>query len=192
MTEILRLGAPILFMKVGKHAGESLDDIIRRKRREIEESGFALWGYGGSTCHPLSTVQPFARDFELRGQAIYLLMEPMTSRHFAPQTRATEQSADGLHWDPIPSAINVIGSRYALRITDLHEDDFQLPLFSTVVAAGKQTGRPGDQYVTGRVDKACLEVVKESDKRPDPARSAHIRLVARVVDPYAVFVRNAP
>jgi hypothetical protein len=64
---IIRPGAGVLYMKVGTHAGESLEDILRRKTREIEEAGYALWGYGGNTCHPLTMVQPFARDFERRG-----------------------------------------------------------------------------------------------------------------------------
>ena len=79
-------------MKVGTHAGESLEDILRRKTREIEEAGYALWGYGGNTCHPLSMVQPFARDFERRGATIYLCMEPMDLSHFAVSERATASS----------------------------------------------------------------------------------------------------
>src|ERR1700737_1486214 len=178
-------------MKVGTHAGESLDDIFRRKTREIEEAGFALWGYGGNTCHPLSMVQPFAKDFERRGQTIYLCMHPMISKHFAPPERATESSADGIHWQSIPAPINVVGSRYALRIADLRHEDFKLPLSMTKVAIGNSMGRPGDEYITGRVDKACLEVVNVAGNRSDEDEAAEaIGLVARLVDPYAVFVRK--
>lgn len=188
MTDIVRPGAGLLFMKVGRHAGEPLEDIIRRKTREIEDAGFGLWGYGGSTCHPLSTVQPFARDFERRGKTIYLCMEPMESRHFAPKERAKEFSADGLMWQPIPDPINVVGSRYALRIVDLQREEFDLPLEATRVAIGNQVGRRGDQYVTGRVDKACLEVIDAP--QTEPVAHHHIGLVARLAEPYAVFVRN--
>jgi len=193
MTEIVKPGTGLLYMKVGKHAGESLEDIIRRKTREIEEAGFALWGYGGNTCHPLSMVQPFARDFERRGQTIYLCMEPMDSRHLAPQVRAGEFSADGLRWESIPPTINVLGSRYALRIADLHHEEFELPLSETKVAIGNNLGKRGDSYVMGRVDKACLEVLSEPEAGAgQPAVTKHIGLVARLVEPYAVFVRNSP
>jgi hypothetical protein len=191
VTHIVRPGAGLLFMKVGTHAGESLEDILRRKTKEIEDAGFALWGYGGNTCHPLGMVQPFARDFERRGRVIYLCMQPMASRHFAVPERAKEYSQDGIRWEAIPDAINVLGSRYALAITDLRSEEFDLPLTATRVAVGNNAGRAGDRYVTGRVDKACLEVVERGEQASgadDP--SVHIGLIAELIDPYAVFVRN--
>jgi hypothetical protein len=187
MTDFLKPGEGLIFMKVGTHAQETLADIIERKQREIRDAGHALWGYGGNTCHPLK-VQPFARDFEERDGVIYLVMEPMTSRHFAPPQRARQQSVDGVTWTDIPIEINVLGSRYAMAIDDLHEEAFELPLSSTRVAVGTQLGRPGDQYIAGHVDKACLEYVEE----PAPGgggKIAQIGLVARVVKPYAVLLR---
>jgi hypothetical protein len=159
MPDIVRPGAGLVFMKVGTHAGETLSDIIERKRREIDDAGHALWGYGGNTCHPLTMVQPFARDFEQRDGVIYLCMQPMQSSHFAVTERAVEFSSDGVDWEEIPAPINVLGSRYALVINDLREEEFELPLAQTRVAIGSSTGRRGDRYIRGRVDKACLEVV---------------------------------
>ena len=189
MTELVRPGAGLVFMKVGTHAREPLPDIIARKRKEIEGAGHALWGYGGNTCHPLTSVQPFARDFIKRDGTIYLVMHPMISKHFAVTERAQEFSADGAQWQEVPSAINVIGSRYALAIESLEEADFELPLAQTRVAVGNSLGRRGDRYIKGRVDKACLEVV---DQPPDgdEAPPMQIRLVAKLVEPYAVLLRN--
>ena len=62
MAPIIKPGEGLLYMKVGSHAQESLEDIIERKRKEIEDAGFALLGYGGNTCPPVSMVQPFARS----------------------------------------------------------------------------------------------------------------------------------
>lgn len=175
-------------MKVGTHAREPLADIIERKRQEIEEAGFALWGYGGNTCHPISTVQPFAKSYERRGGVIYLCMQPMESSHFAIPARASESSVDGLKWEKIPEVINVLGSRYALAIADLHQDEFELALEQTRVAIGTSAGRIGSKYVSGRVDKACLEV-EEAAQDAEP-RHVHIGLTATVVAPYAVLVRD--
>lgn len=189
MTDIVHPGAGILFMKVGTHAREPLAEIIARKRQEIEDSGYALWGYGGNTCHPLTSVQPFARDFTRRDGVIYLVMHPMESKHFAIPDRAHEFSADGLHWMEVPPAINVRGSRYGLAIDSLEEDEFDLPLEQTRVAIGNSRGRPGDRYIRGRVDKACLEVV---DNTGELAESPPVRigLVARLVEPYAVLLKT--
>ena len=187
MTEIVLPGAGLIFMKVGTHANETLADILRRKSQEIEDAGFALWGYGGNTCHPLTMVQPFAHEIDDHGGVIHLVMQPMESRHFAVTERADEMSRDGLNWETVPSGINVIGSRYALAIKDLREERFELPLAHTRVAIGNSLGRRGDRYIKGRVDKACLEVVDDAiNDEPEPIE---IGLVAELVDPYAVFVR---
>ena len=110
----------------------------------------------------------------------------MDSRHFAAPVRADEYSADGIAWSEIPEAINVLGSRYALCIKNLRETDSHLVLGETQVAVGNSAGRPGDLYVRGRVDKACLNVVSggSSDSLVE------IGLVADLLEPYAVFLRN--
>jgi hypothetical protein len=189
MTEIIRPGAGIVFMKVGTHAQEPLEDIIARKRKEIEDAGFALWGSGGNTCHPITRVQPFARDYVRRGSVIYLCMQPMKSKHAALPERAKEFSADGIHWETIPQQINVLGSRYALAIKDLHAEQFELPLERTRVAIGTSMGRPGSKYVSGRVDKACLEVAEDEMPKGAAHVPVDIGLVAELVEPYAVLLQ---
>src|SRR5262245_2594877 len=139
-------------------------------------------------------VQPFARSFEKRGEDIYLCMEEMASSHIAPPIRADECSADGLKWTAIPTTINVRGSRYALVIKDLRREAMELPLRQTRVAIGNSQGTPGNRYIAGRVDKACLEVtdVLPPPIQPDEGRVVQIGLIARIVEPYAVYVRNRP
>ena len=182
---IFEPGDPILYMKVGTHAQEDLADILNRKRREIEREGFAMWGYGGNTCHPTSMVQPFARQ---GNRPIVLCMQPMLSRHAAEPVRAEEYSIDGEHWQQIPSNINVLGSRFALCISSLQEVSATLDLADTRVAIGNKRGRTGNKYIQGRVDKACLEVLAPGD--PMHSRVVRIEAVAEIVDPFAVIVRN--
>ena len=186
MTEIFEPGDAVLFMKVGTHAKEPLVDIFERKRREIDEAGYAMWGYGGNTCHPRTIVQPFALRHQESDRPIRLVMEPMDSRHFAAPVRADEFSVNGIEWFEIPKAISVLGSRYALCINNLRQTGSQLALGETRVAVGNSAGKPGDTYVHGRVDKACLDVV--SDGSSD--HIVEIGLVADLVEPYAVFLRN--
>ena len=180
----LRSGAAVLYMKVGTHAQEELTDILTRKSKEIDEAGYAMWGYGGNTCHPTAKVQPFAKAAE---QPILLCMQPMESRHRAEPLRAEEYSADGIHWNPIPSAINVLGSRYALCIDELTKVDETIDLGHLRVAVGNSRGLSGSQYVRGRVDKACFEVADSALGEPNPV---HIGVTARIVAPYAVLLRS--
>jgi hypothetical protein len=190
MTDLIRPRAGILFMKVGTHAQENLDDIFVRKSKEIADCGFTLWGYGGNTCHPETMVQPFAKSFEKRGQTVRLFMEPMNSSHFAEPLVAREYSVDGLKWHPIPPAIQVRGSRFALAIKDLRKTEFALPLQQTFVAVGTSMGRRGDLYVKGRVDKACLEVADRPAAPNEEQPPRTIGLVADIVDPYAVYLKD--
>jgi hypothetical protein len=188
MTDLVKPGQGIVFMKVGTHAQEALEAIIERKTKEIESAGMAFWGYGGNTCHPRTMVQPFARQHERLGKTIYLCMEPMASHHFAERVRAEEYSEDGITWVQVPNDINVLGSRYALLIKNLRSESFALPINRTRVAVGNSMGAAGSKYVMGRVDKACLEVTDETASDEDD--NHEIRLVADLVPPYAVFLRN--
>jgi hypothetical protein len=190
VSDIVHPGAGIVYMKVGTHARESLSDIIERKRQEIEDADYALWGYGGSTCHPLTSVQPFARDFVKRGNVIHLVMQPMESKHFAIPNRAEEFSVDGVTWQEVPAAIDVRGSRYALKIDSLDRTEFELPLAQTRVAVGNSRGRRGDRYIRGRVDKACLEIVEDEPDDDEAGQVKKIGLVARLVEPYAVLLKT--
>ncbi|WP_095203795.1 hypothetical protein [Mesorhizobium carmichaelinearum] len=191
MTAIIKPGAGVLFMKVGTHANEDLDSIIARKTKEIEDAGYGMWGYGGNTCHPRSMVQPFAEIFEQRGQPIHLVMEKMTSRHFAEQLRADEYSADNLNWTEIPPDIRVLGSRFALVIKSLEKCEMSLPLNQTRVPVGRSMGRIGSRYLRGQADKACLEVLDHPEVVNDGDRKeVGISLVAELMPPYAVFLRN--
>jgi len=190
VNEIISPGEDILFMKVGTHAAEPLEKIIERKQAEIDGAGYALWGYGGNTCHPLTMVQPFARAAIERGNQIHLCMEEMESNHFAVSERATQFSEDGIDWLEIPPEIHVIGSRYALAIRGLEQRSLELPLAQTEVAIGNSKGRRGDRYIKGRVDKACLEVVEPAETGDDSGPVVEIGLVAQLVEPYAVIVRN--
>jgi hypothetical protein len=189
MSDILKPGQGLLYMKIGTHAREPLEEIIERKRREIEQAGFAFWGYGGGTCHPRTMVQPFAKEFERRGSTIVLCMQPMDSKHFAEPIAADLFSENGKDWKPVPAGITVTGSRYALVIRELRDEEFELPLERTRVALGNSMGAFGSKYISGRVDKACLEISDVADPEIT-ARSVHIGYVADLVKPYAVLLRN--
>ncbi len=191
MSNVIHPGAGVLYMKVGTHANEPLESIIDRKRKEIEDEGFGMWGYGGNTCHPTTMVQPFAKMFEERGEAIHLCMEEMDSRHFAEQIRADEYSADGQNWLEVPPGIKPLGSRFALLIRSLELVDLELSLAQTQVAVGRSQGRIGSEYIQGQSDKACLEVMPPAQGVELPGDSTKkIKLVADLMEPYAVFLRN--
>lgn len=183
-------GDGLLFMKIGVHAKEPLESIIKRKLKEIKDEGICMWGYGGGTCHPINAVQPFVAQHVSAGQTIYLCMQEMTSKHYAEPERANYFSEDGKNWTEIPKGINVRGSRYAMVLKSLEPVDFALPLAETQVGIGNSQGRRGDLYVRGRVDKACLNYAgNPSGAVHDPKTITTINYVAEVAQPYAVLLK---
>jgi len=181
----------LIVMKVGLHAQESIEDIINRKKSEFEETGSIFWGYGGNTCHPLTMVQPFARDVEASGNEVLIVMQKMNSRHTAPPAIAKQYSDDGVNWQPIPKGIEVRGSRFALILDELQLEEFELDLRELQVGVGPSRGRKGDQYLVGQVDKGCfIHTHQDVPLLQDEKVLAPIGLVARVKAPYAVLLKS--
>ncbi|WP_031409604.1 hypothetical protein [Thiomonas sp. FB-Cd] len=185
---MLKQGDPFLYMKVGVHANESLQDIILRKRAEIAAAGVSFWGYGGNSCHPFTAVQPFVKQVSANGTKVMLLMEEISSHHYAAG-KAKEFSADGGNtYQPVPKGVNVIGSRFALIVNSLDDFDLSVPLSKTSVGIGRMVGTRGDQYIRGRVDKACLVYDPAAHPGPDD-RVVKLSLAAQLAQPYAVVLR---
>lgn len=190
MSKLLVPGAGLLYMKVGMHAQESLDDIVERKMKEIDRRGIATWGYGGSSCHPRTMVQPFAREYAEAKRPIHLVMEPMESKHNHEPVRATHWSEDNDNWEEIPEGIDALGSKFALIIGNLHTETFELPLDQTLVARGPNAGRAGSLYIKGQNDKACLKYAPDAPPaNADRGQIKLIGLVAELVAPYAVYLK---
>lgn len=192
MTGIITPSQNIIFMKVGVHAQESLESIIARKTMEIERAGYALWGYGGSTCNPGTMVQPFAKACAREGNKVYLCMQEMKSKHAAEPLAAKQYSTDNITWHDIPPEINVLGSRYALAIKGLHKTDepVRLSLNRTTIAVGPSVGALGNRYIRGQADKACLVVGHNADLPEPDDTVVEIGLIAELCDPYAVYLKG--
>lgn len=177
-----------IFMKVGMHAGEDFDSIIQRKLEEIRRTGMSFWGYGGPTCHPTRQIQPFAKRVVEKKGAIYLCMERINSFADPDIVPAQMYSVDGIKYEPIPEGINVTGSRYAIVLDEIIPEQFEIPMEAYEVACGRSAGRPASSYIKGHVDKACLEI--NMNRLSDmPEKKKQISFVARMKEPYAVFVK---
>ena len=177
-------------MKIGRHADETLESILDRKRDEFRRTGRTFWGYGGSTCHPLTQVQPFVRASAEQGEQVNLLMEQMNSKANPAVKPAAEYSEDGINWIPLPSGIVVTGSRYALVLGEIKTENLRLPLHAYEVGHGKSSGRNASSYIQGRVDKACLNLaVAVPTANLFNERVVHITYTAEIIAPYSVLLR---
>ena len=178
-------------MRVGNHAGETFDSILERKRREFEEAGKIFWGYGGTTLHPIKHVQPFAKLWVVQEGSIRIVMEPIDSKANPDVLPANEFSVDGVNWEPIPTGIEVTGSRYAIVLDEITPGQLDLDLSDFEVGIGPSRGRNAAQYVKGRVDKGCFVSKQSSENDANtPPRLVSIGFQARLSDPYTVMLRH--
>lgn len=183
--------AGLIFMKVGLHAQESIEDIIKRKQREFDEAGAIFWGYGGSTCHPLTMVQPFAKGKQKKGSGIFILLQKKNSKHEGPPEVSKQYSDGGVNWQPNPKGIEVRGSRFAPGLDELKLEEFDVDIGDLQVGVGPNRGRRADKYLIGQADKGCFVYSpREVPIAPEEKIIKHIGLVARVKPPFAVFVKN--
>jgi hypothetical protein len=186
-----RIPDKFLFMKVGNHAGETWEQILDRKRREFDAAGMTFWGYGGGACHPISQVQPFARLTVREQGGLYIVMEQIDSRADPDLIPAREYSPDGINWTPLPSGIEVTGSRYALVLDEIKPGDLSLELNNFEVGIGPSMGKAAEAYLQGRTDKACfsLSKVPRTEEQAAPKFVRKISYYAKVKEPYAVLLR---
>ena len=82
----------------------------------------------------------------------------------------------------------MLGSRFALAIKALHQEEFELPLSRAKVAVGRSKGKLGHNYIRGQSDKGCFEL-NDISSMPDDGPRVKINFVAELCDPYAVFLR---
>ncbi len=176
-----------IFMKVGSHAGESLEDILVRKNREYSSTGMIFWGYGGTSCHPLSQAQPFARLHAKKRGGVYLVMQSIFSQADPDIVPATQYSADGVTWVDIPEGISVTGSRYAFILDEIKPNSLEMNPSEFVVDVGPSRGKSAEEYLRGHVDKACL--IRSSAGAVREVAPKKIDFVAQLKDPYAVLLR---
>lgn len=178
----------VVFMKVGRHAGETFEEILARKQREYEVAGRIFWGYGGGTMHPITRVQPFARMRIEHGERISIVMQEITSRHPDTEVFAKEYSRDGIHWEQIPDGVQVRGSRYALVLNEIQHGELNINLAEYRVAAGPSEGKGAEGYIRGRVDKGCLTRVRAIENA-NPEDLIPVHFAATLEEPYAVVLR---
>ncbi len=184
-----QLPEAFVFMRVGNHAGETFESILERKQQELEEAGRIFWGYGGTTLHPIKHVQPFAKMWLPKEGSIRIVMQAIDSKADPDVLPANEYSVDGVNWEPIPTGIEVTGSRYAIVLDEITPGQLDFNLGDFEVGIGPSRGRNAAQYLKGRVDKGCFvsSDSTEAGSNVQP-KIVPIGFQARLIEPYAVML----
>lgn len=179
----------ILLMKVGFHGDEPLDKIITRKNEEVAKIGHTYWGYGGTLCHPTRVVQPFAHEHSGGSEKDIRVLFSVTPSafHSSNTAPATHFSEDGVSWKKLPEETLITASRFALVLKKIQPIDTQLDMSRYAVGFGPSYGRPLQDYLRFRVDKA---VAFRDDQKPAIQSTIKIGFMATLAPPFAIWVRR--
>ena len=192
-----------IFMKVGPHGGETLDEILDRKNRELKKAGMIFWSYGEKgPLHPTEQVQRFVKRWVKEVDYIEVLMEPIKARSLFGPAAGTAKSysvkENREEEESIPEGI-LTAPPHALVLGEIRRCDLKLELRDYEVGIGDSERTNATQYLafrgmkkqTGRMrgaDKGCLVKANSSyDGRDAPKAKVHIRYRACLLPPYAVF-----
>ena len=123
IDSVLRLEYLVISV-TGPYAGESEEDILERKRREIEACGFTFWHHQSNKAKP-DAVQTLGAKAKSKGEPLYFLLIESSSKRGGLDTKkspqAKEYAEENGHFTPIPQGIYVeIGKKpYALKLKSL-------------------------------------------------------------------------
>jgi hypothetical protein len=177
----------IVYMKYGVHTSEELGSIVARKIKEIDDTGVMFWGYGGTLCHPIKQIAPFAEMARKNKKDIYLVMSRTPSNHYGESSMSKYYSVDGVNFSNMPKGISVLGSRYALVCDSLIECDFSLNLAGYEIAIGSKQGNNLGEFIRNRVDKGCAVRRKTNDIVQD--KFVNITLAGKLRSPFAALIK---
>jgi hypothetical protein len=175
---------------MGSHAGEDAHAIFGRKVDDCERVGRTFWVAKSAKARP-AQVQAMCAP----GRGYVIFVDPASPGGARPTTesdRAIEYSSDRARWFPLPDGTGPVtgqmdNSATALVFDQLATDvDRTLDLWAYADAA--ESDRPL-RFSLG-LSTACA-VRKDMSAHPERMKSRFRRVVAvaRLVDPYCVWVR---
>ena len=176
----------IILSVTGPYAGESERDIFKRKRREIETTGYTFWHHQSRTAKPRD-VQTFCKIHESQETPIYFVLITASSGGSGGDTKKSNQAryfksaVDG-SYNEIPEGIYVETGRlpYALVIKELKITQGLIDLWDY------------SNWKEGPIKTSLGASTLCAVKKPSQGMKSRIRKVvacAEIVYPYSVWLK---
>jgi hypothetical protein len=105
-----------------------LSEVIGNRPRPLREFDQIFIKADDIVQQAIRSVRPSVSAHAEAGRTVNLVMQKMTSRQFAEPDLAEEYSEDGVNWRPVPRGVEVRGSRYAMVLGTLKDEDVFLNL----------------------------------------------------------------
>jgi hypothetical protein len=190
MGELLKPSA-FVWCIAGPHIGETLVDIVDRKRRDIDRFGWCLWAYGGmGNAHPETEVRRLAREY-VGNDKLSLLM-PDTGKKYPDNGVPFSSFREDRSSDPVPlpegmSPVTGGTSSWAFHITALRwSEDAVIDINQYVAPFARKGPQPLREYLKGSHGRACA--ARGSGDGAPVERRVHV--LAELSPAYAVFLHR--
>lgn len=184
----------VVISVMGPHAGESEEEIFKRKKREIGDTGNSFWLHKSYNAKP-DVVQDLSKEALKKSNNPLCIFIQASSKKGAQPTKEAERmsefSVDKKNWKRIPSGILVTGSSKNSFIMIFNKLDIikrkeflNLWNYSLFGASGKAV-----KMALGASTVCCF---KESSKDAQNKMKSNLRKVVAVGElthPFAAWVR---
>ena len=184
------MGRGIIISVVGTHAGESLQRIFKRKKKEIEKAGYTYWLYKSHSAKP-NTVQKLAKFGKNNLDCYFISASARSgSRPTKEQGISKYFSVDGNQWQKIPRDILVTGSSksaFALVLKEVNLVQRNIDLWNY------SSFNDSDNPIRIRLGDSTLTAVKKSSAMHPDKMGSHIRkviAVGRLISPFSVWLKT--
>ncbi|MBK7982549.1 MAG: hypothetical protein IPK09_02830 [Candidatus Competibacteraceae bacterium] len=172
---------------IGSHAGEGINNILDRKKADIQKIGKTFWIVKSSTISP-SEVQGICN-----ATPIYTLFIGPASKGGAKDTKnetvAKSYSEDYRIWHPLPEHLTPVTGKLDSQTTALVFDRIETG-FDEMINLWDYSEQD-DQPLKLSLGRSTTHAIQKDPKNhPDRMKSPHRKLIAiaRLVKPYAVWV----
>lgn len=179
---------------IGPHAGESEDEIFKRKMDDIRKTGKTFWLIKSHKAKP-DMVQSLCKEAEMhRGNSLTVFVEASSSTGARPTVtakEAKEYSQDGVRWKGLPKGLSSVTGKidngtYALIFN-------QLKLVNDVIDLwGYADFLRQDQPIKIFLGASTICAVRKNMSSHPLAPKSHCRKViaiGKLCEPYCVWLR---
>lgn len=180
----------IVISIVGTHAGESLEQIFERKKKEIAKAGYTYWLYKSHSGKP-DALQKLAKTSKSTLDCYFISSSVKSgARPTKEQSISKYSSVDGTRWQKIPKDILVTGSSksaFALVLKEINLTKRDIDLWN--YSSFNDSGNP----VRIRLGDSTLAAVKKSSSTHPAKMGSHIRKViaiGRLMSPFSVWLKT--
>ena len=180
---------------IGSHAGEEFNDILIRKKKDIQNVGKTFWVINSYKAKPNMIQTICNSDRSQAAERLCAFLEPSSIGGSVPTKTslvATEYSVDMSKWEKFPSGIGPVTGKITRSACALVFDDLSLCEFEALDLWQYADFFNQDQPVKILQGASTIGVIAKNTSTHPNRMKSHLRqivAVGKLSEPFAVWLR---